>query len=61
MPIGIAEGTRLKRPVARDLVLSYDDVVLIEDSLACRLRAERNARFPPAGAATVGQRALAGA
>jgi predicted homoserine dehydrogenase-like protein len=58
LPIGIAEGARLKRPIARDQVLTYDDVVLPEDSLACRLRAEQDARFPPAGGATMGQRAL---
>jgi predicted homoserine dehydrogenase-like protein len=47
LPMGIAEGARLKRDVARDQILTYDDVVLPVDSLACRLRAEQDARFPP--------------
>ncbi len=48
LPMGIAEGARLKRDVARDQVLCYDDVVLPTDSLACRLRVEQDARFPAA-------------
>jgi predicted homoserine dehydrogenase-like protein len=47
LPMGIAEGARLKRDVAKDQILTYDDVVLPVDSLACRLRAEQDARFPP--------------
>lgn len=47
LPIGIAEGARLKHAVKRDQVLTYDDVDLPADSLACRLRAEQDARFPP--------------
>jgi predicted homoserine dehydrogenase-like protein len=47
LPMGIAEGARLKRDVARDQVLTYDDVVLPADRLACRLRAEQDSRFPP--------------
>ncbi|MGZ8336944.1 MAG: SAF domain-containing protein [Allosphingosinicella sp.] len=46
LPMGIAEGARLKRDVAKDQVLTYDDVALPADSLACRLRAEQDARFP---------------
>jgi len=47
LPIGIAEGARLKRDIARDQVLTYDDVVLPENSLACALRAEQDALFEP--------------
>lgn len=45
LPIGIAEGARLRRDVAKDQVLTYDDVTLPKDSLACRLRAEQDVRF----------------
>lgn len=51
LPIGIAEGARLRRDVAKDQVLTYDDVTLPAESLACRLRAEQDARFPAAEAA----------
>lgn len=50
LPMGIAEGARLKRAVRKDQVLTYDDVELPEDSLACRLRAEQDALFPAAAA-----------
>ena len=52
LPIGIAEGARLKHAVKRDQVLTYDDVDLPEDSLACRLRAEQDDRFAPAESGT---------
>lgn len=45
LPIGLAEGARLKRAIPRDQVLTYDDVEL-PDTLAVRLRAEQDARFP---------------
>ena len=45
LPMGIAEGARLKRAIPRDQVLTYDDVEL-PDGLAVRLRAEQDARFP---------------
>ena len=48
LPIGIAEGARMTRDVAKDQVLTYNDVTLPADSLACRLRAEQDARFPVA-------------
>jgi predicted homoserine dehydrogenase-like protein len=55
LPIGIAEGAKLRRDVAKDRVLTYDDVELPEASLACRLRAEQDARFPaPAPAPVAG-------
>ena len=49
LPVGIAEGARLRNDVARDAVLRYDDVELPEDRLVVRLRREQDARF---GAAT---------
>lgn len=45
LPMGLAEGARLKRAIPRDRVLTYDDVEL-PDTLAVRLRAEQDARFP---------------
>jgi predicted homoserine dehydrogenase-like protein len=47
LPMGIAEGAKLKRAIAKDAVLTYDDVELPADSLACRLRAEQDAHFAP--------------
>lgn len=45
LPMGIAEGCRLKRDVPKDQVLTYDDVELPEGRLCDRLRAEQNAYF----------------
>lgn len=58
LPIGLAEGCRLKRDVPRDSVLTYDDVDLPSDRLAHALRREQDERFPVEGAreaARVGQ------
>ncbi|WP_181699000.1 NAD(P)H-dependent oxidoreductase [Chthonobacter albigriseus] len=49
LPMGLAEGARLKRPVPVDHVLTYDDVELPADTLICKLRAEQDAMFPVAG------------
>lgn len=45
LPMGLAEGCRLKRSVRKDQVLTYDDVELPSDSVSHRLRAEQNAHF----------------
>lgn len=45
LPMGLAEGSRLRRPVAQDQVLTYDDVELPEGRLSDRLRAEQDAMF----------------
>jgi predicted homoserine dehydrogenase-like protein len=42
LPMGLAEGCRLKRPVTKDQVLTYDDVELPGDRVAHRLRTEQN-------------------
>jgi len=45
LPIGLAEGCRLRVDVARDQVITYDDVDVPDDRLIDRLRAEQNERF----------------
>ncbi|GAB4184640.1 MAG: NAD(P)-dependent oxidoreductase [Roseiflexaceae bacterium] len=45
LPMGLAEGCRLKRDLPRDAVLTYDDVELPEGRLADKLREEQNQRF----------------
>lgn len=46
LPIGLAEGCRLKRNVQRDEVLTYDDVEVPEGRISDRLRAEQALAFP---------------
>ncbi|MEA5525344.1 NAD(P)H-dependent oxidoreductase [Nodularia spumigena] len=45
LPIGLAEGCRLKRDIPQDQVLTYDDVELPEGRLCDQLRAEQNTYF----------------
>jgi predicted homoserine dehydrogenase-like protein len=45
LPMGIAEGCRLTRAIAKDEVLSYADVKLPESRLCDRLRKEQDGRF----------------
>ena len=45
LPIGLAEGSRLKHDIAKDAVLTLDDVELPEGRLCDRLRDEQNATF----------------
>ncbi|AFY41941.1 NAD(P)H-dependent oxidoreductase [Nostoc sp. PCC 7107] len=45
LPMGLAEGCRLKRDIPRDQVLTYDDVELPKGRLCDQLRAEQNAYF----------------
>lgn len=47
LPMGLAEGCRLRRDVRRDQVLTYDDVELPTGTLVHQLRAEQDARFAP--------------
>ena len=58
LPMGLAEGCRLKRSVPKDQVLTYDDVTLPAGRLSDRLRAEQDVMFfaspaPSAGPATL--------
>jgi predicted homoserine dehydrogenase-like protein len=50
LPMGLAEGCRLTRDVARDHVLTYGDVDVPGGRLCDRLRAEQGAYFAPIGA-----------
>ncbi|MEA5580445.1 Gfo/Idh/MocA family oxidoreductase [Nodularia harveyana UHCC-0300] len=45
LPMGLAEGCRLKRDIPQDQVLTYDDVELPVGRLCDQLRAEQNAYF----------------
>lgn len=45
LPEGLVEGCRLTRPVAKDTVLTYDQVVLPQARLADRLRSEQYVHF----------------
>ncbi|MDF5724226.1 MAG: Gfo/Idh/MocA family oxidoreductase [Rhizonema sp. PD37] len=45
LPMGLAEGCRLKRDVSKDQILTYDDVELPEGRLCDKLRSEQNAYF----------------
>jgi predicted homoserine dehydrogenase-like protein len=46
LPIGLAEGCRLKRAVPADTAITYDDVIVPEGRLINRLRAEQDALWP---------------
>ncbi|HEY9226409.1 MAG TPA: SAF domain-containing protein [Gemmatimonadaceae bacterium] len=45
LPEGLVEGCKLKRDIAKDAVLTYDDVVLPAGRIADQLRAEQYAHF----------------
>ncbi len=45
LPMGLAEGCRLERDVAKDEVIAYADVTVPAGRLADRLRAEQDERF----------------
>ncbi|MHC5610686.1 MAG: NAD(P)H-dependent oxidoreductase [Nostoc sp.] len=45
LPIGLAEGCRLKRDISKDQVLTYEDVELPEGRLCDQLRTEQNSYF----------------
>jgi predicted homoserine dehydrogenase-like protein len=47
LPMGVAEGCRVRRPVRRDQVLTRDDVDLPPDRHVDRLRAGQAAHFSP--------------
>jgi predicted homoserine dehydrogenase-like protein len=51
LPMGLAEGCRLKRNIPRDQVLTYDDVTMPEGRLCDQLRSEQDRYFAQAGGA----------
>jgi len=63
LPIGVAEGCRLKRDVPKDQVLTYHDVELPQGRLVDELRARQARLFGPApeGDGRVAARGAAGA
>jgi predicted homoserine dehydrogenase-like protein len=46
LPIGLAEGCRLRRAVAKDSIITRSDVELPHGRLVDRLRAEQDSMFP---------------
>lgn len=46
LPMGLAYGCKLKRDVAKDTVLTYDDVEIPDGRLIDKLRAEQDIAFP---------------
>jgi predicted homoserine dehydrogenase-like protein len=55
LPIGLAEGCRLNRAVARDEVLSYDDVKIPPGRLCDALRREQDVHFLGHAAASLSE------
>ncbi|MEH1813879.1 MAG: Gfo/Idh/MocA family oxidoreductase [Nostoc sp.] len=47
LPMGLAEGCRLKRDISKDRVLTYEDIELPEGRLCDQLRTEQNTYFAP--------------
>ena len=47
LPMGLAQGCRLRRAIAKDQLLTYDDVELPEGRLGDALRREQDAHFAP--------------
>ena len=45
LPLGLALGATLRRPVSKDRALTFDDVALPSDRLVDRLYAEQRQRF----------------
>ncbi len=48
LPMGLAQNVKLKRPVKKDQIVSYDDVELVNDRDVVTLRQEMEDRFRPA-------------
>jgi predicted homoserine dehydrogenase-like protein len=59
LPIGLAEGCRLRRNVPRDRVLDYDDVELPSGRLCDELRLQQDALFFGSSSPALGREALA--
>jgi predicted homoserine dehydrogenase-like protein len=55
LPEGLVEGCKLVRDIAKDSVLTYDDVILPPGRVADKLREEQHAHFGAAVPAGVGR------
>jgi predicted homoserine dehydrogenase-like protein len=51
LPMGLADGCRARRPLARDQVITFDDVEIPAPRLAQRLWAEQVKHFTPVAVA----------
>jgi predicted homoserine dehydrogenase-like protein len=47
LPIGLAHNVKLRRPVKKDCIVSYDDVDLVDDRDVVELRRSMETRFAP--------------
>jgi len=47
LPMGLAHNVRLKRPIKKDQIVSYDDVDMVDDLDVVALRREQEERFGP--------------
>jgi predicted homoserine dehydrogenase-like protein len=47
LPMGLAHNVRLKRPIKKDQIVSYDDVDMVNDLDVVALRREQEERFGP--------------
>ena len=54
LPIGLSEGCVLRRDVAKDQVVSTDDILPVEETLIWQLWREQNSRWPAAAEAFAG-------
>ena len=61
LPMGLAEGCRLKRALPKDAVITRADVEIPAGRLVDRLRAEQDAAFPAAAANDASRRQVAAA
>jgi predicted homoserine dehydrogenase-like protein len=47
LPMGLAHNVKLRRPIKKDQIVSYDDVELVNDRDVVELRQEMEVRFKP--------------
>ena len=47
LPIGLAHNVKLKRPIRKDQIVSFDDVELVNDLDVVNVRREMEERFRP--------------
>ncbi|WKN43559.1 NAD(P)H-dependent oxidoreductase [Tunicatimonas pelagia] len=47
LPIGLTEGVKLKRDVAKDAIITFDDIEILNDQLSFQLYQEQLAHFAP--------------